>query len=665
MIATIRQAVNELERSVETPGSAPGPTGDAQWQFLRERLEVLESQNAELELRELQLQDQIASQRVVLAELRGRSDELTQQLKEYKSTESRFRQLFELAPVSHLLLDEEGRIEQVNLAATCLLRQPSVQLVNTLFTAFLCKDDHSRLNSRLLSVSETHLAMKWQVTLRLRNGSTQRVLLVSSCIRTLSAKKLKYQILIVDISQQLSTEKLLRDANDYLQKLAHHDPLTNLPNRTMFEDSLQSLLAERAARKGRVGIIYFDLDGFKPINDTLGHHVGDQVLCHVAERVRQNLGPSDMIARIGGDEFTIILSDPKDEAAAVKVAQSIARIISAPMNLGGVEVCVSSSMGVSLYPDHALKTADLVKGADAAMYQAKQAGRDQVRLFSRASVESYSRLSRLETCLVRALVDNQLELYYQPIYNTVSLTIESIEALIRWHHPELGIISPAEFIPLAEKSERIVEIGKWVVNAACSQAHQWREQGFSKPIAINVSTRQLLEPDFASFVQRTLNRYELPSRALEIEITESAIMIDHQRSRDTLAQLQNAGHVVTIDDFGTGHSSLARLVHLPVSRLKIDRMFIRDLDLSEQMRSVISSIIKMAHRLNMQVVSEGVEQASQLEFLAQNKCDAVQGFMMSRAELPSDISRLLRLDSERVSDFCPDLPQLGLERFIP
>ncbi len=660
MITSIRKAVDDLHNSLD----AVAPTND-DMHVMRARLRVLENQNTELEMREQELHDQIAGHRVALAEMKGRSAELMNLINEHKSTESRFRQLFDLAPVSYLAVDEDGIIEQVNLAATCLLRLPSVQLINTPFSDFLCESDHSHLNEQLSSVAETHLSLKWQVTLQLRNGLSQRVMLVSSCIRARNASRLKYQIMVVDITQQLNTEKLLRNANDYLEKLAHHDPLTNLPNRTMFTDRLQSLVAQRALENGKVGIIYFDLDGFKPINDTLGHHIGDQVLCQVADRVHQHLSPADTIARMGGDEFTIILGDPVDETDAVAVAQKIARIISMPMQLEDGEVSVTSSMGVSLYPDHAMRIDDLIKGADAAMYQAKQAGRDQVRLFSRASVESFSRLSRLETCLARAVIDDQLELYYQPIYNTVSLTVESIEALIRWDHPELGIISPNEFIPLAEKSDRIVEIGRWVLETACWQANEWRSQGFSKPIAINVSTRQLLEPEFAAQVQRTLDFYQLPSQALEIEITESAIMIDHQRSRDTLRQLQNAGHIVTIDDFGTGHSSLARLVHLPVSRLKIDRMFIKDLDQSEQMRSVISSIITMAHRLNMRVVSEGVEQASQLEFLSANQCDAVQGFMMSRAELPHDITRLLQLDNERINELCPDLPRLGLSGIWP
>lgn len=631
---------------------------------LQDRLRVLENQNAELEQQALQLHEELSLHRVAMAELRARSAELMQQVRDQRQQECRYRQLYDLAPVSYLTLDQKGFVEQVNLAATCLLQVPSRQLLGAHLSSFLCKQDMSDLGHHLDSVAEAHLSLKRQVTLELGDGSTQRVMLVSSCIRPRGAAELKYQIMLIDISQQLATERLLRSANDYLEKLAHRDPLTDLPNRTMFHDRLQTLLSEQSLEQSRLSVIYFDLDGFKPINDTLGHHVGDQVLCTVSERVRDCLKPGDMISRMGGDEFALILQNPSNENDALSRARQMARIIAEPMKLDGGEVRVTSSMGVSLYPEHALNAGALVKGADAAMYQAKQAGRGQVCLFSRTSVDTFNRKSHLETSLGSAVSEDQFELHYQPIYTSTSLTIESIEALIRWEHPTLGFISPQEFIPLAEKSDRIVEVGNWVLETACRQIAEWRRQGFFRPVAINVSSRQLFESDFSSVVKRALERHEIPSSSLEIEITESALMIDHQRSRDTLDQLKQAGHVITIDDFGTGHSSLSRLVHLPVSRLKIDQMFIRGLDQSEQMRSVVTSIIAMAHRLGMRVVSEGVEHASQLSFLAENHCDAVQGFMMSRAELPSDITRLLRLDDEKPGKFCQDLPRLGLARLF-
>jgi len=629
---------------------------------LQARLHILESQNAELESTEHDLRGQICAQRLALAELEGRSKELQNVIAEQKANEFRYRDLFHLAPVGYLAMDEDGMIKKVNLAGTLYLQLSSVNLVNTPFSLYLSDEDKIKLTEHLASVANSRLSMKWQVTLTLPDGSTRPVMLATSAIRARNPATRNFQVMIIDIAEQLETEKLLRNANGYLEELAHHDPLTRLPNRTLFTDRLESLVAKNAAERKKVGVIYFDLDGFKPINDTLGHHVGDKVLCMVAERVRDQIGDAGLVARLGGDEFAVILDNPRSAADAFEKARGIADTIRTPMALEEGSVNVSGSIGLSMYPEHATRAEELVRGADAAMYKAKQAGRDQVRLYSRESVESFSRQSVLETSLARALANDELELHFQPIYNTTTLTMVSVEALLRWQHPTLGTVSPGEFIPLAEKTDRIVDIGRWVLESACKQARAWHNQGFDLPVAVNVSTRQLLEPDFANLVASTLRQFQLSPQSLEIEITESALITDHTRCRDALQQLQSAGHIVTIDDFGTGRSSLARLVHLPVSRLKIDRMFVSDIEHSAPMRAVIKSIINMAHELDMRVVSEGIEKASQLEFLAEIGCDAVQGFMMSRAELPGDITKLLRLDREKISGLCLDLPHLGLEK---
>jgi len=635
---------------------------DMDLETLQIRLRNLETHNIELGLQEQALKNKIVLQRASTAELEARSSDLQSLVDDHKCYESQYRQLFDLAPVGYLSMDTNGIITRINLAGTCFLHLPSVYLVDTPFSDYLREEDRGLLRDHLTSVASSHLSLKWQVTLSLHDGIQRPVMLATCAIRDKNSTKLKYQVMIIDITEQRKTEKLLRKANDCLDELAHHDPLTRLPNRTMFTDQLQSRIVDRSQVNAKVGIIYFDLDGFKPINDTLGHHIGDAVLCTIAERVSGQLKPEDVVARIGGDEFTVILANPNSAEEALLQARKIGDIVRQPIDTAEGTVSVSCSMGLSLFPDHAEKINDLVKGADAAMYQAKKAGRDQVRLFSKESIENVSRLSQLKTSLPLAVRDNQLELHFQPIYNTATLTIVSLEALLRWKHPTLGIVPPSEFIPLAEDIHCIVEIGKWVLNAACKQARIWLDEKFDIPIAINVSTRQLLEPQFSELVKQTMDQYQLNARSVEIEITESALMIDHHRCRNTLQELKAAGHIVTIDDFGTGHSSLARLVHLPVARLKIDRSFTCDIDHSEQMRAVIKSVIRMAHELGLLVVSEGIEHASQLAFLSESNCDAVQGFMMSRAELPEDITKLLRLDREKVSGLCLDLPELGLEK---
>ena len=580
---------------------------------LQGQLAFLKRENRELIHSKQLLHAQLGTQRNASTLAERKLRELEASINERNKADRCYRQLFDLAPIGYLSVDETGVIEHVNLAATCLLKLPSSHLLNTSFCDYLRDSDRIRLKSHLQSAANSQLSLNWQVILEPNNGTSHEVMLVTSAIRRKTSSKQSFQIMIVDMTQRLHTEKLLRNANEYLVKLAHHDPLTKLPNRIMFSDLLQTKIAEKSEKQDKLGVIYFDLDGFKPVNDTLGHQVGDQVLYEIATRVKNCLGPNDFVSRLGGDEFTIILDNPESAEAAIGTAQEIAYIIRQPIQINDTEVSVTSSMGISLYPDHAQSIEKLVKGADAAMYQAKKSGKNQVRLFSRQSLESTDRMANIETGMANPHFTEQLALHFQPIYNTNTLAIGSVEALIRWQHPTLGEILPNEFIPLAEKSNHILEIGEWVLEKACQQNRAWRSQGLNVVIAINVSARQLFERDFSEVVGQCLEKYGLHASDLEIEITESAVMIDHHRCRETLQQLKTMGHTITIDDFGTGYSALARLAQLPVSRLKIDRMFIKDIDNSKQVESVVTSIVNMAHELNLDVISEGIEQASQLE----------------------------------------------------
>ncbi len=612
---------------------------------LRQQIQSLERQNIESGRHEKGLQDQLAALHKSIAEMEAQREEFETLYNNQRTAETRYRELFDLAPVGYISLSSEGIIDKVNLAAIWFLKIPGSKLINTAFSTYLTTDDQLKLHEYLMLVASSHLTQTWVANVQLPDGSSRPVQFMSSAIRSRKTHKHSYQIMIVDISQQLNNEKLLRNAKDYLEEMAHQDPLTKLPNRTLFTDNLQSAIDRRSRDGGKTGVIYFDLDGFKPINDSLGHAAGDNVLKEVASRVSALLRPGDSMARLGGDEFTVIMDNPAGADDVVAYAQAIAERIREPFKLDEAVVRVSSSIGISLYPDHAVKIDDLVKGADAAMYQAKQAGRDQVVMFTRESLETSDRQSVLETSLVHAVRDDQLILHYQPIYDVASLKVVSVEALVRWEHPTLGLVSPGEFIPLAEKTDQIVVIGQWVLETACQQARAWQMAGIHTPIAINVSGRQLVKPDYASNVSLTLARHGLSSNAIEIEITETAVMLDDVQCAQSLQQLKEEGHMLAIDDFGTGHSSLGRLAHLPVSRLKIDRIFIADMGLSSNMRSLIRSIIVMSHELGLQVVSEGIECQEQLEFLAKNHCDAIQGYMMSRPEPAADITKLLAFNA--------------------
>lgn len=638
MIIKNKSTVASFEKSASKRGVLPDASQENE--SLQDQLVFLKRQNKQLVQKNQLLTAQLKTQRNAssLAELKFR--ELEAVVNERNRADKRYRQLFDIAPIGYLSVDESGIIQHVNLAATCLLKSPSSHLIKTSFCNFLSDSDQIRLLSHLKTSCTSRISHNWEVTLVPSNGPEIEVMLVTSTIKQMAAGSQTFQIMIVDMSQRANTERLLRNANDYLVKLAQHDPLTKLPNRTMFADQLQTRIIEKSETQGKLGIIYFDLDGFKPVNDTFGHQAGDQVLIEVANRVKNSLGPNDFVARLGGDEFTVILDNPESAEAAMGTAQELAYIIGQPINLNDTEVGVTSSMGISLYPDHARSTDNLIKGADAAMYQAKNTGKNQVCLLSQKTLESTDRVAILETGLAHPQFRQQLQLHYQPIYNTNSLTVQSVEALIRWNHPDLGQILPVEFIPLAEKSNHILEVGKWVIEKACWQSRQWRNDGLDVVIAINVSAYQLFETDFAEFVELCLKKHGLKASALEIEITESAIMIDHTRCRETLQLLIEKGHTITIDDFGTGYSALARLAQLPVSRLKIDRMFIKDMDDSEQVKSVVTSIINMAHELGLQVISEGIEKTSQFEAVKDMKSDFVQGYMMSMpkraSELPAD-----------------------------
>jgi diguanylate cyclase (GGDEF)-like protein len=414
----------------------------------------------------------------------------------------------------------------------------------------------------------------------------------------------------------------------------------------MLSDLLQNQMAEKSRNQQRLGIIYFDLDGFKPVNDTLGHLAGDQVLCEIADRVRKALGPNDTVARLGGDEFTIVLDNPENAEVAVATARKISHLIRQPIIIENTKVCVTSSMGISLFPDHARQMEELLKGADAAMYKAKSAGKDQVCLFSRQTLELTDRMASLETSMSCPLYKQQLQLHYQPIVNTNTNEIESVEALIRWEHPTLGIIFPNEFIPIAEKSNHILDIGGWVLEKVCEQKRAWLDEGIEINIAINISARQFFETDFADQVAACLKKHTIPASSIELEITESTVMIDYQRCRETLHQLKAMGHTITVDDFGTGYSALARLAQLPVSRLKIDRMFIKDIDACGKMKSLVKSIINMAHELELQVISEGIEKKTQLQSILDMKSDFFQGFLISTAKAAIEISSLLSSNAQ-------------------
>ena len=546
---------------------------------------------------------------------------------------------FEDVPVGYLALDHRGGVERANAAALELFARPEEALRGVPLGMCLAADHRERFEQYLAMVSESGLSLEIELDVRIRGEVDQPVLLTTSSVR--DGDRTAYRVVVVDVTRQQRMERRLRHARDRLERLAHHDPLTGLPNRLVFFDRLRTAMLRPRDPGHRLAVLFFDIDGFKSINDTLGHAVGDRLLCEVANRVRACAHGDSTIARLGGDEFTVVLEVGSDEASAGRQAALIGDAIRRPIRCGKQEIRVTSSIGVSLFPDHSRSAEELVRCADTAMYRSKVEGRDRVTCYSPALIARQARDDVLESALAAALAERQFELHFQPVFRTESGELSHVEALARWNHPELGLLMPGEFIPLVERSGRIVEFGRWLLEEACAHAAEWMDGGVQLPVAINVSARQLGDADFERRVVDALAEHALPADRLELELTESELMSDRLRCTEVLGRLRALGVAIAIDDFGTGYSSLSRLIDLPITRLKIDRSFVEDLGRSRNAETVVGTIIAMAHRLGLDVVSEGVETSEQLEFLSANGSDNVQGFLLGKPQSRADIHALL------------------------
>ena len=429
-----------------------------------------------------------------------------------------------------------------------------------------------------------------------------------------------------------------------VHRLAYYDTLTGLPNRQLFHQQLSGAIEHAKKNNTKVAALYVDLDNFKRINDTLGHSFGDVLLKTIATRLDTCIRADDCItrsdnteeprprlARLGGDEFVAIVQDLETEEDAAIVADRIRNELTKPVEHLGHEFVVTSSIGVSLYPRDGDDIDTLLKNADVAMYQAKNAGRNSVRFYSGTmSLRSLERLD-LENGLRYAIQRDELELYYQPKMNLETEELVGVEALLRWHHPERGDIPPDLFIPLAEECGLISTLGEWVLRKACHQAKYWQDHfQCNINIAVNVSSQQLFNTDFADVVLKEVFDAGISPTSLQIELTESILMNDTKETIAILNKLKKAGTSLAMDDFGTGYSSLSYLNRIPVDTLKIDRSFVMDLEVNKENAAICSAIIAMAHALNLLVIAEGVENEAQKEFLFQQKCDQIQGYLISK-----------------------------------
>ncbi|NKN31857.1 putative bifunctional diguanylate cyclase/phosphodiesterase [Marichromatium bheemlicum] len=449
----------------------------------------------------------------------------------------------------------------------------------------------------------------------------------------------------------------LQEAQAHIHRLAFFDSLTGLPNRVLFQQRLEQVLGLMRMRRHACALVFLDLDNFKQINDTLGHHIGDRLLQTIATRLAASLAAAwptrcevdpdghQCLARLGGDEFALLLPDVGGVRGAIRVVRQLHHDLSESLDLDGTTVVVTPSIGITLFPQDAQNAADLLRNGDLAMYQAKRAGKNTYRLFDARMTETMRQRMRIETALRQALANDQFSLHYQPQVDLGSGELSGVEALLRWHHPELGTVSPQVFVPVAEESGLILQIGDWVLREACLQLARWRAAGVFIPrVAVNVSANQFARPGFPERVAQVLRENALDPGSLELELTETVLMNQAREAVTTLRALKTIGVHLAIDDFGTGYSSLSYLRRFPIDRLKIDKSFLVDIERDRDNAAIAQAVIAMAETMGLEVTAEGVERDSQLELLRVHRCDEVQGFLFSRPIVP-----------EAIPDFCQAL----------
>ncbi len=472
-------------------------------------------------------------------------------------------------------------------------------------------------------------------------------------ITTLAGLSIALIVSVLDARLASRTAALaasLAEANHELTHLAMHDSLTKLPNRILLEDRLHQATENAKRYHGLFSLLFLDLDGFKAVNDSFGHSVGDRLLVEVAQRIRACIRARDTIARIGGDEFVILL-DAEEPASAAVVADKLVTTIRQPFMIGELELRVSASIGIAIYPG-ADGRRDLLKDADAAMYHAKEMGRNCYCFFETSMNADAQEQLQLLHDLHLALERHELVLHYQPKFDAASRKLMGAEALVRWKHSTRGLIPPNDFIPMAEKSGLIVPIGEWVLDEACRQMSEWRRFGSNNwTIAVNLSPLQFGHPGLIPMVLDTLQRHAMEPRCLTLEVTESTAMRDVDASMAVLQQIYSMGVNISIDDFGTGYSSLLHLKRLPASELKIDRAFVHGVAKDGEDAAIVSAIVALGKTLNLKVVAEGVETTWQQEFLTRLGCDSLQGFLLGRP-MPAEqfIEALSQQDIPTIDD---------------
>ncbi|KAB0564939.1 PAS domain S-box protein [Pseudomonas palleroniana] len=554
----------------------------------------------------------------------ARTHQVQQPLKENRERLQQAAAVFDCTREGVLVTDARGVIVHVNRAFMAITGYSGEDVMGKRPSLFKSGRHSSNFYQQMFQTLERTDEWSGEIWNRRKSGEIYPQWQTIRVIRDDQGKATHYVAVFSDISA-------IKDSEHELARLAHHDPLTDLPNRLLFSDRAHQALTSAQVHKRGCALLLMDLDHFKIINDSLGHTTGDQLLKAVGERLKGLFGPGVTLARLGGDEFAVLVESCPQVVQAAALAQRMLDAMQEPFVFDGNQLFISASIGISLFPSDALSAEQLLRNADSALFKAKSAGREGYALYTEELTAHAQHRVEIAGELRRALEQQELRVYYQPVHDLQDSRLIGVEALVRWQHPERGLVPPGEFIPIAERTGLIADIDAWVMHEACRQMCQWLAEGAPLSfIAVNVSSRLFARRELYEQVAQVLHSTGLAPAFLELEVTESAVMDDPEVALEQLHRLRELGLRLAIDDFGTGYSSLLRLKRLPVQKLKIDQGFVAGLPWDEDDAAIVRVVIALAKSMGMQVHAEGIEQVEQARFLLEQECDMGQGYWFGR-----------------------------------